>query len=47
MLGDDRDTALALLVHAVHDALGDLLIFAVDAALTKHAIQQVVLPWST
>jgi hypothetical protein len=36
----DRDTALALQILAVHDPLGDLLVFAERAGLAQEAIEQ-------
>ena len=40
ILGQDRDAALALQIVGVHDAVDDLLIFAVDAALLEHLVDQ-------
>ena len=40
VLGEDRDAALALEVAGVHDAVHDGLIFAVDAALLEHLVDQ-------
>ena len=40
VLGKDGDAALALKVVGVHDAVDDLLIFAVDAALLEHLVDQ-------
>ena len=38
--GQDRDAALALELAGVHDALGDLLVGAEDAALAEHGVDQ-------
>ena len=40
VLGQDGDAALALEFVGVHDALGDCLIVAEDAALTEHGVDQ-------
>ena len=40
VLGQDRDAALALQVHRVHDPFGDLLVGAKDAALVQHGVDQ-------
>ena len=40
VLGQDGDAALALNRVAVHDAVGDLLVFAEDAALLEHFVDQ-------
>ena len=40
ILGQDRDAALALQIVGVHDAVDDLLIFTVDAALLEHLVDQ-------
>ena len=40
VFGENGDAAFALKVARVHDALDDLLIFAVDAALLEHFIDQ-------
>ena len=37
VLGEDRDALLALEVHRVHDALGDVLVLAERAGLPQHA----------
>jgi hypothetical protein len=39
-LGEDRDAALALELVGVHDALGVFFIFAPDAALSEHGIDE-------
>ena len=40
ILGQDRDAALALQIVGVHNAVDDLLIFTVDAALLEHLVDQ-------
>ena len=40
VLGKDGDAALALKVVGVHDAVDDLLIFTVDAALLEHLVDK-------
>ena len=40
VLGNDGDAALALQIHLVHDALGDGLVGAEDAALLEHPVHQ-------
>ena len=40
ILGEDGDAALALEVVGVHDAVDDLLIFAVHAALLEHFVDE-------
>ena len=40
VLGEDRDTALALLVVRVHDAGRDFLILAIDAPLLEQSVDE-------
>ena len=40
VFGKDGDAALALQIAGVHDAVDDRLIFAVDAALLEHLVDQ-------
>jgi hypothetical protein len=40
VLRHDRDAALALQVHRVHDAVGDLLVLAERAGLPEHRVHQ-------
>ena len=40
VFGEDRDAALTLEVVRVHDAVDDLLIFAVHAALLEHFVDE-------
>jgi hypothetical protein len=40
VLTNDRDAALTLLVHAIHDALGDFLVVAEDPALLEHSVEE-------
>jgi hypothetical protein len=40
VLREDRDALLALEVHRVHDALGDVLVLAERARLPEHGVDQ-------
>ena len=40
VLGEDRDALLALEVHRVHDALGDVLVLAERAGLPEHRVDE-------
>jgi hypothetical protein len=40
VLGEDRDALLALEVHRVHDAIGDVLIGAEGAGLPEHGVDE-------
>ena len=40
VLGEDRDALLALEVHRVHDALGDVLVGAEGAGLPEHGVDE-------
>ena len=40
VLGEDRDALLALEVHRVHDALGDVLVLAEGARLPEHRVDE-------
>jgi hypothetical protein len=40
VLGEDRDPALALLVHRVHHAVGDLLVRAEHAGVAQHGVHE-------
>ena len=38
--GEDGDAALAFEVVGIHDAFGDIFVFAEDSALAKHGVDQ-------
>ncbi len=40
VLGEDRDAALALLVHGVHDAIGHRRALPESARLTQHGVDE-------
>src|SRR5205085_2429683 len=40
VLGEDRDASLALLVHRVHDAVGDRLVGGEHARLSQHGVDE-------
>ena len=40
VLGEDRDALLALEVHRVEDALGDVLVLAEGAGLPEHGVDE-------
>ena len=40
VLGEDRDALLALEVHRVHHALGDVLVLAEGAGLPQHRVHE-------
>ena len=40
VLREDRDALLALEIHRVHDALGDVLVLAERAGLPEHGVDQ-------
>ena len=40
IFGHDRDAALTLEIVRVHDAVDDLLVFAVDARLLEHLVDE-------
>ena len=44
VLGEDRDALLALEIHRVHHALGDVLVLAERAGLPEHRVDQRRLP---